>query len=55
MCAGDTTLEKSIVGENDGLVKQDVEGWGVVHECKDYGAIFDFAEGLHATNEFGIN
>jgi hypothetical protein len=54
MCAGDTTLEKAIVGE-DGQIKRDVEGWDVEHQCRDYNAIYAFATENHAHNETGID
>jgi hypothetical protein len=54
MCAGDTTLEKAIIGK-DGEVKRDVEGWGVEHVCRDYSTIYEFATANHAHNETGIS
>ncbi|KAF2094557.1 hypothetical protein NA57DRAFT_18701, partial [Rhizodiscina lignyota] len=38
MCCGDTSLEWVANGHHG------VDGWGVTHECRDYKAIFDWAE-----------
>lgn len=42
MCAGDTTLETALVG-SDGVMVPGFDGWGDVHECRSFEAIFDFA------------
>ncbi|ELR10150.1 hypothetical protein VC83_00726 [Pseudogymnoascus destructans] len=42
MCTGDTTLETALVNADD--VISGFDGWGVLHECRSYEAIFDFAE-----------
>ncbi|KFY79155.1 hypothetical protein V499_01814 [Pseudogymnoascus sp. VKM F-103] len=42
MCTGDTTLETALVNA-DGDVIPGFDGWGDVHECRSYEAIFDFA------------
>jgi len=52
MCAGDLTLEKAIV--KDGVPIASVDGWGVVHQCQDWKAMFDFAESHRGYNSRGI-
>ncbi|OBT83000.1 hypothetical protein VE02_08257 [Pseudogymnoascus sp. 03VT05] len=42
MCTGDTTLETALVNA-DGEMVPGFDGWGDVHECRSYEAIFDFA------------
>lgn len=42
MCAGDTTLETALV-DSDGVLVPGFDGWGDVHECQSFEAIFDFA------------
>jgi hypothetical protein len=59
MCAGDTALEHAM--REDGKIVHDVDGWGVEHECRDFGAIFEWAKekrsydrrGILETAEFG--
>jgi hypothetical protein len=41
ICAGDTTLE-TVTIENDMPILS-VNGWGDVHQCRDWRAIYDFA------------
>lgn len=53
MCNGDTTLERPRVV--DGNVVRGVDGWGVTHECRDYGAIYSFAEEHRSSNLSGID
>jgi hypothetical protein len=53
MCAGNTTLEHAIKGE-DGKVEAEVDGWGVEHECRDFGAIFDWAGKRRSFDRTGI-
>ena|ERR1700760_1216161 len=48
MCAGDTTLEKSRI--EDGEVTRDVDGWGVQHECRDWQAIYQWANENRSDN-----
>ena len=40
MCAGDTTIEDSVVlpGRGDSTV----EGWGITHQCKNWDALVDW-------------
>lgn len=54
MCAGDTALEKAVV-DADGVVKPAVDGWGVVHECRSWDAIFDFATLHRVTDKEGAS
>jgi len=54
MCAGDTTLEHAIIGD-DGKRKRVVEGWDVEHVCRDYDTIYTFAAENHAHNQTGID
>lgn len=37
MCAGDVTLEPAIEGE-------ELDGWGVTHQCRNFDAIKDFVD-----------
>jgi hypothetical protein len=41
MCAGDTTLEHAVVINE--TVIGDTDGWGIEHRCRDWNAIFNFA------------
>lgn len=41
MCAGDLTLEKSVVV--NGELDRSVDGWGVIHECKNWNSMYDIA------------
>lgn len=41
MCAADTALERAVVEE--GNIVRDVDGWGVEHECRDWNAIYEWA------------
>jgi hypothetical protein len=52
MCAGDTSLERS--REEDGKIVQDVDGWGVQHECRNYDTIYQFAKENRSDNRTGI-
>jgi len=52
MCAGDTTLEKDMV--EDGVVVPSTFGWGVEHECRDFGAIYEFTKEGRSRNGTGI-
>jgi hypothetical protein len=52
MCAGDTAIEKSIT--EDGTIVDDVDGWNVQHECRDYSAIVHFAADNRVDNQTGI-
>lgn len=52
MCNGDTTLEK--VREVNGRLVRGVDGWGVEHECRDYDAIYTYAEAHRSHNITGI-
>jgi hypothetical protein len=52
MCAGDTALEHAV--KEDGKVVEDVDGWGVEHECRDFGAIFDLAKERRSFDRTGI-
>lgn len=49
MCAGDTTLETTLVNE-DGELVAGFDGWGDVHECRSYETIYDFAQ-AHRVND----
>ncbi|KFZ00090.1 hypothetical protein V500_01178 [Pseudogymnoascus sp. VKM F-4518 (FW-2643)] len=50
MCTGDTTLETASVNE-DGVMVPGFDGWGDVHECRSYEAIFDFAAAHRVKDE----
>jgi hypothetical protein len=52
MCAGDTSLEHAM--RKDGEVIEDVDGWGVEHECRDFGAIFEWAKERRSFDRTGI-
>jgi Mycotoxin biosynthesis protein UstYa len=41
VCAGDTTLEHAVVINE--TVIGDTDGWGIEHRCRDWNAIFNFA------------
>ncbi|RDW68185.1 hypothetical protein BP6252_09581 [Coleophoma cylindrospora] len=43
MCTGDTTLEKVTV-DDQGVLQPEIDGWGVVHQCRSYSMLFDIAE-----------
>jgi hypothetical protein len=53
MCAGDTALEKSLRGP-DGVIVADVDGWGVQHECRDFGPIIEWARERRSFDRSGI-
>jgi len=53
MCNGDTTLERGRVV--DGKVTRGVDGWGIQHECRDFDAIYAFADAHKTRNITGIN
>jgi hypothetical protein len=38
----------------DGEVVPDVDGWGVEHECRDFGAIFEWAKEKRSWDRRGI-
>ena len=51
-CNADTTLEylrEGGAGNNPG-----VDGWGSVHQCRDYDAVIAWAESHRVTGEGGI-
>lgn len=48
MCAGDTTLEA--VDEKEG----GTDGWGTVHQCRDFKSIWKMAEGRRWGDEGGV-
>lgn len=51
MCAGDTTLEwLHAPPDNIGST-----GWGYQHTCKDYGALFTYAERYRSTDKKEIH
>lgn len=47
MCHGDTTLEWLAAPPND----EGSTGWGYRHQCRDYNAIFDWAEQNRVTDK----
>jgi hypothetical protein len=52
MCNGDTTLEKP--STVNGKPMRGVDGWGVAHECRDYDAIYSYADTHKSRNLTGI-
>jgi hypothetical protein len=38
----------------DGIVIDDVDGWNVQHECRDYSAILDYSAANGVDNQTGI-
>ncbi|PYH93998.1 hypothetical protein BO71DRAFT_399247 [Aspergillus ellipticus CBS 707.79] len=52
MCAADTTPEKARVV--NGTVQQDTDGWGVVHQCRDWDEVYEFAKTNRAFESEGI-
>lgn len=52
MCAGDTTLEKAMVV--DGALKNEVNGWGTAHQCRDWDAIWAFTSAHKWNDKMGI-
>ena len=52
MCAADTTLEEMEVV--DGEVLDRTDGWGAVHKCRSFEAVFEWAEKHRATDFGGI-
>lgn len=45
MCAGDVTLEDAFtVDSPSGLRGVATKGWGAMHTCADWNAIYDFAK-----------
>lgn len=42
LCAGDMTLEPAEV--EGGKRAHSVDGWGVVHQCRNFDSVFEFAE-----------
>ena len=52
MCAADTTIEHPQV-EHDGR-RRFTDGWGVIHQCKDWSTIFDFVTANKGSNMTGI-
>ena len=53
MCAGDTALERARTV--DGRVVRGVDGWGVEHRCRDWDAIFMWAEEHRSGDLEGID
>lgn len=55
-CHGDTTLEKARTVTVNGVPKtvRGVDGWGVEHQCRDYSAIYSFAEAQRSRDDTGI-
>lgn len=41
MCCGDTSLEKGI--ERNGTVVAETNGWGTMHECRSWDAVYEWA------------
>jgi len=52
MCAADTTLE-ALRPEGKGVAPS-VDGWGTVHQCADYNAVYSWAEVHRASDDGGI-
>lgn len=45
MCCGDTALEGVSNLSNDPIMRNETDGWGFTHVCKDYGEVIGFMEG----------
>ncbi|KAK0648123.1 hypothetical protein B0T16DRAFT_407752 [Cercophora newfieldiana] len=54
MCAGDTALEKARTMDG-GRVVRGVDGWGVEHQCRDWDAIFQWAQEHRSGDLEGID
>ncbi|MCJ1259228.1 hypothetical protein MMC24_007064 [Lignoscripta atroalba] len=44
MCNGDTAMDKYAFTMDNGKLIHGVNGWGTTHQCRDFNAIYDFAE-----------
>jgi Mycotoxin biosynthesis protein UstYa len=54
MCTADTTMEPARYRGRDGVVRT-AHGWGVEHQCKNWGGVWEWAMEHHAhDNRTGI-